>query len=342
MAALFVAGCTHAGEQEQKQAPRALTVVRGEVSARTVVGDRLGSARLAAPVSTTLIANLAPAAVPDATGRRVAYNAWRGDRPVVRVRDGRDAVLAAGAYSPAWRSDGAIAYFQASRPALPRLELIRAYRGHVVVRRRLDARPARWTREPGRYVVAGWAGERLLAYRITTGWPELVALDGPGRDRVLARDAALVAIAPDGERVFVSTWGAEPPLVRVLEVASGRELARRRVRNVRWIVEAGSWSGTRVAASASTGVALFRVDRESILLEQVLRLDRRFPTGVFEPQLDRSGARVTAWGVLESQPRQAFAGAAAVECDIGKRRCVQGPSVSSAVGLRLVYNASRP
>ena len=340
MAALYVAGCAHG--EEERAAPRALTIVRGEVSARTVVGDRLGSARLAAPVSTTLIANLAPAAVPDRTGRRVAYNAWRGDRPVVRVRDGRDTVLAEGAYSPAWRRDGAIAYFQASRPALPRVELIRGYRGHVVVRKRLDAGPMRWTRAPGRYVVAGWARERLLAYRITTGWPELLVLDGPHRVRVLARGGALVAIAPDGRRVFVSTYGAEPPLVRVLDVASGRELARRRVPGVRWIVEAGSWRNGRVVASASTGVAVFRVEDGRILLDQVVRLDRLFPTGVFEPQLDESGRRVTAWGALESQPRQALASAAVVECDLAERRCVRGPQVSTALGPRMVYDPSRP
>ena len=339
MAALFVAGCTHAGEE---RAPRALTIVRGDVSARTIVGDRLGSVRLAAPVSTTLIANLAPAAVPDGSGGRVAYNAWRGDRPVVRLRDGRDTVLAEGAYSPAWRRDGAIAYFRATRPELPGLEAIRGYRGHVVVRESPDGPETRWTREAARYVVAAWSGDEVLAYRITSGWPELLALDGGGPPRVLARDAALVALSPDGRRAFVSTYGAEPPLVRVLEVGSGRELARRRVPGVRWIVEAGSWAGARVAASASTGVALFRVEDDNILLERILRLDRRFPTGVFEPQLDDSGRRVTAWGVLESQPRQALASAAAVECDVVERRCVRGPLVSSAVGLRLVYDPSRP
>lgn len=341
MAALFVAGCTHGDEE---QAPRALTIVRGEVSARTVVGDRLGSVRLAAPVSTTLIANLAPAAVLDRASGRIAYNAWLGDRPVVRVRrGGRDAVLAEGAYSPAWRHDGAIAYFRALRPELATLESIRRYRGHVVVRERLDAAEIRWTRDPARYVVAGWAGERLLAYRIGSGWPELLVLDAPGRVRVLARDAALVAIAPDARRVFVSTYGAEPPVVRVVDVASGREVARRMIPAVRWIVEAGSWRGDRVAASASTGVAIFRVDQKGIVLEQQLRLARLgFPTGVFEPQLDAAGERVTAWGGLESRPRQALAGVVVVECELDARRCVHGPELSGAAGVRLVYDPSRP
>ena len=339
MVALFVVGCTHGGGEE----PRELTVARGEVTASYVAGDRLGPNRLAAPVSTTLIANLAPAAVPDPARARVAYGSWRGDRPVVRVRDGRDRVLAQGAYSPAWRDDGAIAYFQALRPQLPRLDAIRGYRGHVVVRARLDGAPTRWTVAAVRYVVAAWAGERLLAYRITSGWPELLVLDGPGRVRTLARDAALVAVSPDARRVFVSTYGARPPLVRVLDVATGRELARRQVSGVRWIVEAGSWRGDRVAASASTGVAIFRVDRTGIALEQQLRLARLgFPTGVFEPQLDAAGERVTAWGGLESRPRQALAGVVVVECELDARRCVHGPELSGAAGVRLVYDPSRP
>lgn len=338
MAALFVAGCTHAEE-----APRVLSVVRGEVAARSVSGDRIGGVRLAAPVSTTLVANLAPAVVPERGGRRLAYNAWRGDRPVLRLRDGGDRVLAEGAYSPAWRGDGGLAYFQALRPALPRPEAILRYRGHVVVRDRVGAAPVRWTEEPGRYVVAAWAGRRLLAYRITAGWPELLALEGPGRARVLARDAALVAVAPDGGRAFVSTYGAEPPLVRVLDVASGRELARLRVPGVRWIVESGSWRGERVAASASSGIALFRVGDAAVELERVLPLARRgFPAGVYEPQLDDDGRRVTAWGERESTPRQAFPGAAVVQCELEQLRCVRGPDVSTAVGVRLVYDPSRP
>jgi hypothetical protein len=341
VAALLVSGCAY--RDDEPSAPRELTVARGAVSARYVAGDRLGSTRLAAPVVTSLIANLAPAAVPDATGERVAYNSWRGDRPVVRVRDGSDVVLAEGAYSPAWRRDGAIAYFQALRQDLPSLAEIRRYRGHIVVRGEVEEKPARWTRQPARYAVAAWAGDHLLAYRITSGWPELLVLDGSGRQRLLARAAALVAISPDARNIFVSTYGASPPLVRVLDIGTGAERARLRVPGVRWIVEAGSWRGGRVAASASSGIAVFGVTGAKITLQQLLRLDRKgFPTGVFEPQLDEAGGRVTAWGERESRPRQAFPGVAVVQCDLAERRCVRGRELSSAVGLRLVYDPSRP
>jgi hypothetical protein len=256
------------------------------------------------------------------------------------IETGRDTVLDEGAMSVAWRADGTLAYFKALAPDV---RTPKRYLGHVVVRARPAGRPRRWTPQAGRYVAAAWAGERLLAYRVGSSWPDLLVVDRPGRARVLAKSGALVAVSPDGRRAFVSTYGASPPVVRVLDVASGREVARRAVTALGWVTESGSWAGELVAATASSGVAVFRVGRRSIALEQVLRFGSAgFTVGPLEPRVEDGGRRIVGWGELVSRPRQAFPQAALVDCDRSERRCTQAPPVSTAVGLRLVYDPSRP
>jgi hypothetical protein len=354
--AAALAGCRHDEPERSRQVARPasgpVTVVerpRAAAAAAYAVGDRVyglrpsGAVRLAASINTTLIATLSPAAVPSPDGRLLAYNAWRGRRPLVRVHDlesGKDDVLDEGAMSLAWRVDGALGYFKALAPDVRNA---RRYRGHVVVRVRPEAPPVRWTRKPGRYLVAAWAGRHLLAYRIGSSWPDLLVADGPGRVRVLAKAGALVAVSPDGSRVFVSTYGASPPVVRVLDVTTGREVARRVVTTLRWVTESGSWEGDLIAATASSGVAVFRVGAQSIALEQVLRFDRAgFAVGPFEPRVEDGGRRIVGWAELASRPRQALPQAAVLDCERGERRCTQAAPVTTAVGLRLVYDPSRP
>jgi hypothetical protein len=171
-------------------------------------------------------------------------------------------------------------------------------------------------------------------------------LDGRGRERVVARATALVAVSPDGEQAFVSTYDATPPVVRILDLTDGEELGRLEVRAappksepVRWIIEAGSWEGNLVAAESSAGILVFNVG-EGIVLEQALGFTG-FPLGLFEPRLadDRT---IIAWGQLEELPRQAIPDAVVVQCDRLTRRCTQGERVSAGEGPRLVYNPSRP
>jgi hypothetical protein len=355
--AAALAGCRHDEPERSRQVARPasgpVTVAERPraVSAPYAVGDRVygvrpsGEVKLAASINTTLIALLSPAAVPSPDGRLLAYNAWRGRRPLVRVHEfesGKDDVLDEGAMSLAWRADGALAYFKALAPDV---RDPRRYRGHVVVRARArpDAAPVRWTRTPGRYLVAAWAGRRLLVYRIGSSWPDLLVADGPGRTRVLAKAGALVAVSPDGRRVFVSAYGASPPVVRVLDVATGREVARRVVTALRWVTESGSWAGSLVAAPANAGVAVFRVGARSIALEQALRFDSAgFAVGPFEPRVESAGRRIVGWAELASRPRQAVPQAAVLDCDRAERRCTQAAPVSTAVGVRLVYDPSRP
>src|SRR5207247_9168552 len=106
--------------------------------------DRLFAGRgvrrqLGACVSAAMIAPPSPVAVRPRDGRHVAYNTWQQLRtvdndqsfsqqaiadgtalgtPSLRVHDdtGKDFLLARGAYSAAWRHDGAIAFVKGSDP----------------------------------------------------------------------------------------------------------------------------------------------------------------------------------------------------------------------------------
>jgi hypothetical protein len=197
----------------------------------------------------------------------------------------------------------------------------------------------------GRGATSSTPGPRLLAYRLRTGWPDLLVLDGPGRVRVLARAGALVAISPDGRRAFVATYGSSPPVVRVIDVTRRQTVASSTLRGtaIRWLTDAGSWSGDNVVATASAGLAVFRVAPGRITFRQLVRFPGgAFPTGVLEPRFMAAGERVVARGELEPRPREALARAVVLDCDRVKLRCAQGPPVSSALGPHLVYNPSRP
>ncbi|HXF36197.1 MAG TPA: hypothetical protein VNO17_03330 [Actinomycetota bacterium] len=119
---------------------------------------------LASPPAGGLMGWLAPVAVPSPDGRSVAYNTFRyliqidperswsqqGIAPgeavgipsihVADVASGSDSVLADGAFSLAWRSDGVIAHLQGESDAY---EADRAFRGDVVVQGALGAAPER-------------------------------------------------------------------------------------------------------------------------------------------------------------------------------------------------------
>lgn len=356
VALVVAAGCIHVDDEpaagpaaRPKIAPITLAA-RGATDAPYVVDDQLHDGRRARPialggaVNANMIGTLAPVAVADPSGAGLAYNSWRGRRPLLRLRrnrTGTDSVLDEGAHSVAWARAGALAYFKAESPDLRHPQ---RYLGHVVVRRAPDAAAVPWTPRAGRYVVAAWAGRSVIAYRLGRSFPDLLVLDGPGRQRVLARGSALVAVSPGGLQAFVSRYGASPPLVRILDVASGTEVARLRVerRAAPYVVESGSWVGDRVLAATTVGIAVFGVSGRAIALEGVLRTEHVLPAGVVETRAVGNGGRVVAWGELASQPREAIPRAALVDCDVATFRCVRAAVTSSASPPRPIYNPSRP
>ncbi len=309
-----------------------------------VPGER-GTRRLAHPVATGLVGTLSPAGVPLGSGA-VLYNSFLQESPALRVSHGaaRDTVFAREALSAAVRRDGAVAYFL----GLKRFVEPKRFLGHVVVRD--GDRIVRWSSHAGRYVVAAWAGRRLLGYRLREGWPDLLVFDGPRRVRRLARAGALVALSPDGTRAVISTYGASPPRLRLMDLASGRPLDRLVLSepvkgvSVDWVVESGWWEGDLVTAPASAGVLVLQVRGDALSPFQVLRFEASgFSSGVvWQPVFAGSDREIAVRLELESRPREAVPRAALVVCDRQTLRCVQGPTTGSPNGPWAVYNPSRP
>jgi hypothetical protein len=364
-AAIVAAGCGAADDPTPRGPSARPPAVYS--AGQTVVGLEGGPAELEQPPVAPLAGWLTPAAAPSRDRRYLAYNAWDelraddprlswddqgiepGDRlatPSIRVYDTlqrTDEVLEEGAFSVAWRGDGALAYFRGAerdyRAAVP-------YVGDVVVRTSLEAEPEVWSAEPARYIVVAWAGSTLVGYREREGEAlDVVAFDEPGRMRVLAGDSGLVAISPDGTRVFVEQGPAQGrPVVRVLDLGTGSTVARLDLtkvdRAVGTVSYSGDWVGRRVVAPSATGLAVFRVARGTIGLERALRVAS--PQGVAEPRFAAGGRRVTAWTTAGN-------GAAFLDCDLSLGRCARTVPLPAARGTqgfpawrRPLYNPSRP
>jgi hypothetical protein len=363
-----LAGCRSSGQEagSTAQAPRAKTPPVFTVGAR-VFGLAGGPAKLASPPVTPLAGWLTPAAVPSPDGRYLAYNSWRelrvddpelswsdqgieqGDplaTPSLRLYDtttGADDVLADGAFSVAWSKEGALAYFKgAERDYRAGI----SYVGHVLVRDSLGSKDAVWSPELGRYIVVGWAGPHLVAYREHEGEAlDVVVFDGPRRMRTLAAGSTLVAISPDGKRLLVADGPDRGrPQVRALAVGNGRELAALDLTTVDPAVGmvdyAGDWLGNRVVAASSSGLATFRVGRGRISLDDTLRVAA---SSVAEPRfVNGSTTTVRAWTTVSR-------GGVFLQCDFEEASCDRAMPIPDAKGVhgfpawrRPLYNPSRP
>jgi hypothetical protein len=325
--------------------------------------EKGGRSELGASVSGAMIGPLSPVAVRSSDGKLVAYNTWQelktvdsdqsfsrqgiaeGDAlgtPSLRVHDdaGRDFLLARGAYSAAWRQDGAIAFVKGLDP---NFRAGRSYTGQVIVRRGIHGPDVAWTTEPAHYVVYSWAGDRLLFYRIGLGEKtELLVADGPGKIRPLA-DGSAIAISPDATRVAVLSEDATN--VRVLDVATGSEQSWLDVTTatppLAWVAYSGSWVGEHIVAPASAGLAVFHAGSRSLELEQVLSLDRtQFPVGVQEPRfLDEAGNEIAA--SADIPPAKGGGGVSfLLQCDRIARSCQRGEPAPAKDWLRPVADSA--
>lgn len=337
--------------------------------------------RLSHMAAPSLFGWTSPLAVPSANGQQVVYSAWKnlvsvdpeksfsqqnikdGDalgRPSIRMVDtdtGTDSLIEDGAFSVAWRSDGALAYSKGEeadfRADVP-------YMTDIVVRQSVDAKPETWTTTPGRYIVVAWARHTLLAYDMQEGEQlDLIALDGPGSARQLASDTSLVAVSPDGTRAVVS--GADGAAARLLDVASGTEVARVDAEPpaadpsastaspasepaVQGLLYGGSWTGDHVVAESPGGLVLLHATASGLSVERTLAMPTdALPLGVHEPQFaDTTGTRVTAWAPVKGGGGRAVGYENVyLDCEIADATCSVGPPRNDRI-FSQAYNPSRP
>jgi hypothetical protein len=218
-----------------------------------------------------------PLAVVTPDARSVVYNAWTVPTEVAGVVDpatglalgtpighpsllvhdldtGRNRLLADAAQSVAVSATGRVAYAQGTGDVRRDVD----YLTDVVVRDELDADAVRWTDEPGRYLVNGWAGDRLVVTRSTEGQElgtgEILVLDGPGTARIATERGSFLGISADGGVLAIATDREDLPLARVRTVALD-DLRVADVSNAPDLVgvSGGSWVGERLVVSASLG-----------------------------------------------------------------------------------------
>jgi hypothetical protein len=355
---------------------RTLTVRQavGPVKGLFVAAGRVEGARSAALVGTAsspLAGWIAPVAVPTADGSRLVYSTWRelrhesptlswskqgidpGDAlgtPTLWSHDfgsGRDTVIDTDSFSAAVRSDGAIAYVRGT-------DVYRAftdYTGDVVVRSSVSAEPVVWSAQPAFYVAAAWAGKTLLVYRIGEGERlDVLALDGPGRQRLLMTHAELVAVSPDGTQAFLASDDTEAPRsVAVVNVADGTIASTLELdsldQGILWAAYGGSWSGDLVAAPTNAGIGVFEVAGGAISLKELLKVGPdTFANGIIEPQFSGDMEHVIARG--DAPPGKNAAAdddsTTALECDLATATCLAGMREPGRDWLHPAYNPSRP
>jgi hypothetical protein len=220
---------------------------QGESTLGYVIGDRLQlpgrpPAKLAAPLLPAYAYPPSQLVVPSPDRRKVVYQMLEGSlrsrngrpqpqTPVLRIFDSdtaRDAIVARGAHSPAWRADGVLAY--TSVPAAHRRGGRSAIVGHIVAKRSLQEPAVRWSTFASTWSNLVWAGEHLVA-RAQVLEPfkgaryQVHAFSGPGRSRRLPL-SGVIAVSPDGRFVFGHTdpYGGQGSnfAMRLVEVETGR------------------------------------------------------------------------------------------------------------------------
>lgn len=332
-----------------------------------------GSFSLRGQAAGTLAGWTSPIGVISPNGDSVVYNAWTdlvpfeplksfsqqgisvGDplgEPSLRTLDittGSDRLVADGAYSFAWRMDGAVAYVQGNDSQY------RAgvdYVGDIFVGPSLEGSPQSWTSQPDHYIVIAWAGETLLAYRMSEGESlDIIALSGPGRTRVLAPNSLLVAISPDGTQGLVSDNMAGT--AGIIDIATGSTLASLDLHStldpttgqpLGYLAYGGSWVGDRIAAEGASGIVILDVSASGLSLHSVLSLPAtKFPMPPHEPQFtDATASRVIAWAPIPGSGGRALDRLYMyLDCTIDDAVCKIGPSRGPRV-FHPVLNPSRP
>jgi hypothetical protein len=326
------------------------------------------------------ITSLTPAAVESSDGRFVVYSTWSvpasaasvGHKrpggvveydygevlgiPNVRLYDadtGTDTLVEAGAYSPALSLDGRLAYVRADTNEL---KAGTDYTGKIVVGRVDGNSFESWTSDSAKYFPYAWAGSTLLAYRAfpDSEAADLYALKGADQTRLLAAEAELVAVSPDGTRAFVTAGRRTIEIIRVEDgsVEASLVLDGEGVADVEssttphGIGYSGSWYGDRVIADSDMGLIVFDV-KNGIRIESIMN-PRDLAWNIYDPEL-LDDTNLIGWTHLPRPSRQEKGSSgppteeyddALVECDLTAESCAIGARTRTDL-QRWVSNPSR-
>lgn len=322
-----------------------------------------------------LTGSLTPIAVQSGDEGTIVYSAWRqianpqrsnpqrgqgqgvkvGDPvgiPSVRLYEeatGRDKLIKSGAHSPALSLDGRLAFVEGDT------NVVRQnvdYTGKIVVGSADGTSFEPWTSESARYFPYGWAGSSLLAYKAL---PESEAVDlhaftGAGQSHLLAPDAFLIAISPDGTRVLATVGRRMIEVIRVKDGAieasmpledsadSGGDSTTPHA-----LMYAGSWYGDRAVATSDVGLVVLNV-RDGLRIESIIQTPT-FPTGITEPTLI-DDSHIVGWADLgapagpDDTDEPAYDNAL-VQCDLAATSCDVGSASPGRNWTRWVTNPSR-
>jgi hypothetical protein len=324
--------------------------------------------RLAAPLLASLLGQDATLVVASPDRRRLAYHAWREGVPLLFVHDtvaGTDQLLAHGAQTVAWGSDGRIAYVQGGR-----YRNGHAYRGRVLVRT-LDTRPVAWTPRPGSYEVLAWARNRLLVgirrclLLECKGDPEVGVYKLERSGRLLRLPlATLSALSPDGRLAVgrydrVAGQDSPSPLMRLVDIATGRVLATldltrsARAAGLRGLlpgsIGTAAWRGDEIVATFSgeeSALVFLRVRGRRLSVEQSVRvptatLPGRYSLYFGAPVFANEGTdRVVVPVRRSAEDDRGFT--AVLACDRRTRHCIRGQMLAGREWFAVVSNPSRP
>src|SRR5919198_3146159 len=260
-------------------------------------------------VIAALTGSLVPVAVESSDRSLVAYSSWHqiaqikpdepgqglrvGDPvgvPSIRVYNadtGKDTLVATGAYSPALADSGELAFVKGDEKVVRQN---RPYTGQVVVGPARNGSFKQWTADAARYYTYGWAGSLLLVYQQLpdSEAADLYAFAGPGQSHLVAADAEVIALSPDGARLLVTVGRRMAEIVRVADGAVESSLALDgpgvaepgSSSTPHALMYSGSWFGDRVVANSDAGLIVLNV-KDGVRIESVFTTP--FPHGIIEP-----------------------------------------------------------
>jgi hypothetical protein len=341
-----------------------LEINRGNSQLRAHIGG--GQEVIAA-----ITGSLTPVAVASQDGETTVYSSWEqlshpspgalgqglkvGQAvgvPSVRIHkaSGSDALVERGAYAPALSLDGRLAFVRGDTDTVRQNV---DYTGKIVVGSADGSSFESWTDGSARYFPYAWAGSTLIAYKALpdSEAADVYAFSGHDSSRLLAPEAFVIAISPDGSRLLVTVGRRMVEIVRVADGAIEASMpldgegvaAADSPTTPHALMFAGSWSGERVVASSDVGLVVLNVEN-GIRIESVFKTPG-FPTGITEPML-LDDKRLLGWADLGSLPGR---GAkvepaydnALVECDLARQSCAVGAPSPGRTWTRWVTNPSR-